>query len=159
MSFASNTVDDEESLFNSPQRAHTPGFHNQGRPVLDGLSDPSLSKRTKDVPVGHNQYITMVRLALGFAYDVPVPVLSDMPYETVQALCDVFRAPMEERERKKERAVSADIDLARNSSSIFASRQLLTYSPPGHPSRQMSQSRLKPCFWRRSRMSALVMPS
>lgn len=34
-----------------------------------------------------------------------------------------------------------------------------TYSPPGQPSRHISQSRFRPCFSRLSRISGLVIPS
>lgn len=78
---------------NSPERSNAASFHDQSRPVLQSLPNPSLGERAEYVSMSHDQHVAPGRLILRLSDDGGVPVLTNVSYQAVQALCDVFWAP------------------------------------------------------------------
>lgn len=57
------------------------------------FTGPALGEGSKNVAVGYNEYIAIYRAFFGRLQSRGMPIVTDIPDQTVQAVRDVFGAP------------------------------------------------------------------
>jgi hypothetical protein len=134
------------------QRPHSSSFEDQTGVIRDILANPAARESSQKVAVGYDQHIEwLVHAAFGLANGVFVEALANVGDDGVAAGGYVGGGS------KKKGLLVVGVFLSL-SIILGIEERKATYSPPGHPSLQISHSS-SPLFLLCSPISLLVIPS
>lgn len=145
---------------NIPQRSNSTRFQQKRRPLRQRLPNPAHRKRPQDMAMRHDQHVRRRTFLRRRTHDFSMEAFSNIVDQPIEPIRDIFRRPA---------AIIINTGHAQGTPPSQAPRpprtaprsiwkKKNTYSPPGHPSLQISQPPF-PSSFLNSLIRALVKPS
>lgn len=144
-----------------PKTAYTASLQDKSRPILEALAGPAHGESPEDMTMRHDEHVAgwlgLLGVRCSLFHHRRVELVTDVGYEAIKPGGYVLWASFKFCNRGQ--SVLSVPSACHGITHKCCKSSTKTYSPPGHPSLQISHLPSMPCFLRISLISGLVMPS